>query len=165
MLPAVLTAGCVARPQPQGVPIGTYSGPTAGTTSAAARYGADAAALAATIPGCQSAKDLSSSQVRGVAQGPLTTAARSASSATECSLRGRTALLLTFTDQSSQDSAAKQVAAAERFYASGPGWLAAAVQPTDAPSDQSLVDAVAGALGGSSRRGDLALSEGPPGSG
>jgi hypothetical protein len=69
-------------------------------------------------------------------------------SAAACTLRGRTALILTFADQPRQAAAEAELRDRVAYYAAGPGWSAAPTDTSEPVGQQSVVQGVALALGG-----------------
>jgi hypothetical protein len=126
--------------------------PTAGSAGRAGEhtqpgYGADAAALADRIPGCDPRPaDLDGASRLGLPNMPRLFA--HVLSAVTCALQGRTALLLTFRNAHDESVAAAPAYAMTAYYAAGPGWLAVPADLSEPVGQQSIVQDVALALGG-----------------
>lgn len=141
-----LTAGCASTSAADGAKHQTSSPRPAAPAaqSPVSGYHTTAAALARQITGC--------------AAGPLTPrtaaqrlhlpAARDLASAASCTLRGRTAIVLTFTSRAGQAAVDAELRDRVAFYATGPGWSAAPTDTSERAGQQSVAQGVALALGG-----------------
>ena len=107
-------------------------------------YHTTAAALARQITGCHPVP----LTPRTAAQRLHLPAARDLGSAASCTLRGRTALVLTFTSRTSQAAVEAELRDRVAYYATGPGWSAAPTDTSERVGQQSVVQDVALALGG-----------------
>lgn len=141
-----LTAGCASTPAAGGAK--QQTSPPLPTAAAAQRpvsgYHTTAAALARQITGCQP----HTLTPPAAAQRLHLPAARDLGSAASCTLRGRTALVLTFTSRTSQAAVEAELRDRVAYYATGPGWSAAPTDTSERVGQQSVVQDVALALGG-----------------
>jgi hypothetical protein len=107
-------------------------------------YHTTATALARQVTGC----DPHPLSRHSAAQRLRLPDARDVASAVACTLRGRTALILTFTGRAEQGAVEGQLRDRVAYYATGPGWSAAPSDTSERVGQQSVVQDVALALGG-----------------
>lgn len=148
-----LTAGCASTSASSGASTSAASSATHPTSSlrpAAAApsspvAGYDtAAALARQITGCNP-HVLSPHTAANRLHLPGTRAIVSTAS---CTLRGRTAIVLTFTSRGDQAAINTELSGRVAYYATGTGWSAAPTDTSERVGQQSVVQDVALALGG-----------------
>ena len=120
------------------------SRPTRGR-SVPTSYGRQAASLAAAVPGCAAHPVSVSEPIRGL---PVRTLFRLADSAATCSLRGRSAELLTFAGPTAQAATEARLRRDVAYYARGTGWVAVPVDLSEPVGQQSVVQDFALALSG-----------------
>jgi hypothetical protein len=141
-----LTAACASDSRGAAAAVRT-SAPTA-AASAPPRpvvgYHITAATLARRISGC----DPQPLRPGAAVLRPRLTDFRDLYSAASCTLRGRTALILTFNRRAEQAAVAPQLRDRVAYYATGPGWVAAPTDTSERVGQQSVVQDVALALGG-----------------
>ena len=126
------------------------------TAHAASPPGAQALTLAGRVPGCTPAP-LSSSDITSPGLATHPTVLTMSSAAATCTLRGRTAVILTFASLGIQRRANTTLARVDAYYATGTAggtrWSVAPEQISAVSGEQSIVQDVALALHGLIQRG------------
>lgn len=103
--------------------------------------------LAERVPGCSPrTRTATGADLASAGLAPAAASVRQASSAATGTLRGRTAIILTFTNARAQADAVAALRRVDAFYASGRGWVAAPEQINSTSGEQSIVQDVALAL-------------------
>lgn len=139
-----LTAGCASTSAADGKSQASSPPPPAPAASRpVSGYHTTAAALARQITGCH--PDALTPHTAG--QRLHLPDARGVASAASCTLRGRTALVLTFT-RAAQAAVEARLRDRVAFYATGPSWSGAPTDTSERVGQQSVVQDVALALGG-----------------
>jgi hypothetical protein len=113
-------------------------------------FGVDARQLAAMVPGCDKPPLLTAAAVVAVAPGlkPFSGAVLSASSASECILRGYGVIVFAFRSMHNEKVTTDALLKADDFYAQGLGWSAAPTATSVPETERSVVQPVALTLGG-----------------
>lgn len=150
-----LTAGCASstttRPRPT-----TTTTSVSHSSSAPARTGSTAETRSA--PGSHSGAEALAARVPGCTPQPLSVPAAAnrlgltrptqASAAAACTLRGLTAIILSFATAADQAATDRQLATRVTYYTTGTGWSAAPTDTSEPVGQQSVVQDIALALHG-----------------
>lgn len=152
LIVAAATLTACSTGSPSTAPASPAQGPGASSGHAQLPPPEPAAALASQVPGCSPAP-LGTADASSPGLAAIPSLLRDASSAATCTLRGRTAAILTFARARDQSRAAALLRRVDAYYAGGRNWLAAPEQTAASAGEQSVVQDVALALRGTVSQG------------